>query len=377
MDGNLFINKNVQDFLLLLNEKEISTERIIKLLIQFELHKLPTQTTQPEVFSDLISNIAKIKPAVALSFGMHLYSVWGMKYVVSQERWKEICKLVNESDILFSSLNEPGLFFVNMNQVNPSHYPINATRDKEGNYIVNGEKRFVSLEPFVDILPVYALIEEENMKQLTVLLINKKQEGVTIKKSWDTISMEDTHSNDIILQNVKVANNNIILEGKDAMNKTAIFGYLFRYVVSSVYLGIANSVVENIKSISKEKIIPHYNVLLGQLPGPQFSFARMIILQETMKSQLADFSSKIKQYPCEDIEISSLVTKQYIAESAKEIVNLAMKIEGISSIGNGNKLSKMYKDVAAAMFHPPQTDVLLEIIAKKEIGLLTKNKRWI
>lgn len=377
MNDNLFINKKVNDFLLFIGDKNMSTESIIELLIQYDLHKLPTEIIQPEIISNLISNIAKINPAAALSFGMHLYTVWGLKYVLSQERWREICMLVNESDFLFSSLNEPGLFLLNMNQVNPSHYPINATKDLEGNYIVNGVKRFVSLEPFVNILPVYALIEEGNKNQFAVLLINKKQEGVTPKKSWDSISMKDTYSNDVFLRNVIVSKNDIILEGKDAINKTTIFGYLFRFVVSSVYLGISNSVVEYLKIVIKERNIPHYNALLGQLPGPQFSFARTIILQETMKNQLADFSTKIQNYPCEDIEITSLVTKQYIAESAKEIVDLAMKIEGISSIGNGNKLSKMYMDVVAAMFHPPQTDVLLEMIAKKELGLLTKNKRWI
>ncbi len=368
--------QKVDECIAYLQDKKMDTHQIIQHLLNNELHKIPIETKDPDIYLKLVSNIAKINPAAALSFGMHLYSVWGLKYIMSAERWKNISQFVSEQDYLFSSLNEPALYFLSMKQVNPKHYPIKAIKDEEGNYQVTGIKHFVSLEPYVSILPVYALVENDR-NHLVVLLIQKEQIGVSIRKSWDTISMKDTHSNDVILDHVIVERHNVILEGKDAMNKTHIFGYLFRFIVSSVYFGIANSVVEYTKSITKNRSIPHFDVLLGQLPGPQYSLARMIILQQTMKSQIEEFARQIKEYPNEHIELSSLVTKQYIAESSKEIVELAMKIQGISSIGNGNKLAQMYEDVAAGMFHPPQTDILLEIIAKRELGILSKNKRWI
>lgn len=380
-----------EDFSSFLNSKN-ELKNQISFLLENNVHTFPLanqKSFNALNYFELVSTIALHSHNLALSFGMHLYTVWGLKHsLLTQEQEEFYFYDVINKGSLFASLNEPGLHFVNSRSLNKNNYSLIATLKSDGTYEINGRKNFVSLEPFVKFLPVYALIYNEREEYIGVnaFIIDKKTSGVLVHNSWDTIAMKDTMSNNISFNKVKVSNENMLFKHGNPFGQNNIFGILYNLSISSVYYGMAEKAFEYICLSSKDKIVPHTNVSLSRFPGVQFTIAEMIILKETMRSQIYHFSHLIDQYldnsnetkekNFEHLDNISLITKEYVTKSSEKLINMAMKIEGVSSINSENLLSQLYIDVKAGQFHPPQKDITFEILAKRNLGIISVNKRW-
>ena len=65
-----------------------------------------------------------------------------------------------------------------------------------------------------------------------------------------------------------------------------------------------------------------------------------------------------------------LAAKVFAADTAREVVDLATKVAGASSLFRSNELERLYRDVRAGSFHPPSSDTSHEIIGKTYLGVL-------
>ncbi|MDT9722456.1 acyl-CoA dehydrogenase family protein [Paenibacillus sp. ClWae2A] len=358
------------------------TEKIDFLLKMNAHHFMRDSKINPIDYFDLISGLSEACSSTALSFSMHLYTQWGMCRILSNERFAQI---FNQSDQnkLFGSFNEPGIYFVREDQLLPEHFSIHAKKTDDG-YLISGVKKFVSLEPYVYFLPVYCYVENPTNEEgrIAVMLIRRSAKGITTQSDWDTISMSESNSNSIYLDSVLVPHLDVLYQNKDALQKTNDFAYLFRLSVVSVYYGIANKAYQFVVNYCKEKQVSHTNRSLSFFPGVQFSIAEMSILLEVSRSQIVRYCSLLQDHLVgtptpENINIISIITKETVVKNAEQVVNLAMKVVGISSISNSSILSKLYQDVKAGLFHPPQSDVTYEMIAKHRLGVLTHRTRWL
>lgn len=354
----------------------------VSFLLNIDAHQYTQDNNiNPLEYFKLISGLSESCPSVALSFAMHLYTQWGLQAIGLEGQWRDIMQDA-ASGKLFASLNEPGFYFIKENQLLPEQFSIHATKTDKG-YLISGVKRYVSLEPNVYFLPVYCYVDNPSNEEgrIAVLLIRRNSEGISVKPDWDTISMSESSSNSVFFENVFVPNTDTMFNGKDTLQNTNVFGYLFRLSIVAVYYGIAKRAYQFVKDYCKEKQVPHTQRPLSFFPGVQFSIAEIAILLETSYSQITRYSSLLQDFllgtPIKDnINNVSLITKETIVKNAEQIVNLSMKITGISSISKSNILSKLYQDVKAGAFHPPQADVAYEIIAKHELGVLTHRTRW-
>ncbi|WP_336783263.1 acyl-CoA dehydrogenase family protein [Paenibacillus illinoisensis] len=374
----------VEKFNQYVEQRERTLSDKINFLIENDAHQFTFgSSVDPRDYFECISGLSAICTSTALSFSMHLYTQWGMKHVLSDEKVDEIFQTDMVNGKLFGSLNEPGIYFVREDQLISDHFLIHAKKLDNG-YQVNGVKKFVSLEPFVHFLPVYCYVDNpsDDEARVAVLLIRKDTEGISIETDWDTISMAESYSNSVHFENVLVPHADVLISEKDALQKTTVFAFLFRLSIASVYYGIAQKAYQFVLDYSKERQVPHTNRTLSFFPGVQFSVAEMSLLLEGSRSQIIRYCKLLQTFleggsSAENINMISLMTKEIVVKNAEKIVNLAMKIVGISSISNKNILSKLYQDVKAGSFHPPQSDVTYEMIAKHELGVLTHRTRWL
>ena len=350
----------------------------IDFIFKHNIHRWPLDKEfNIEEYHRLISTIAMERPAFALAISMHIYTVIGILESIDKERLGNFIEVFKNKDILVSSINEPGLYFVNSKQINPEEYPIKAKKHKN-NYYVSGVKRYVSLEPFVNYLPIYCLvIEDDEVKGIAIFMIDKNRPGIKCTTSWESISMKETFSNDIYFDNVYISEKDVLLYEFENMSNTNVLGVLFRYFISSVYFGIAEKAVDYVCNLCHSRKVPHTNKKLANFPGVQSTLAEMIIKLEIMKSQFLSFSINFDYKINTDIDTKSLVLKEVVASNAKDIVTMGMKIEGISSIREKSVLANLYNDVIASQFHPPQKDILYELISKRALGIISTKKRWL
>ncbi|MBG9941024.1 acyl-CoA dehydrogenase family protein [Brevibacillus formosus] len=364
-----------------------NTSEKINFLLDNKFHCFPLYYNEgsfsAKEYFHVVSCLAEVCSTTALSMSMHLYTVWGLS-LLHKHRVNGILGLIPDQNALFGSLNEPGLYFVSENNLNSEEYPVLATKTSNGDgYIVSGIKHFVSLEPFVRFLPVYCLTEQEDgRKRLIALIVDKKMSGVSIRKDWNSMSMNETFSNSINFENVFVPNSLVLSDIDQSISEFQAQRFLFRFNVASVYYGIAKKAIDYIVDTSQKKKVPHTGRTLSFFPGVQYSLAEMMILLQTSASQIYYCANLVDDYARGESSVSkelnsvSLITKEYVIKSSEEIVNIAMKIEGISSLSNTSLLSSLYKDVKAGLFHPPQSDVTMELLAKDKLGIISLRNRW-
>lgn len=363
-----------------LRDANYSTAKCVEHLIRIGAHAAPVTEADFNAASycEIAASLGAINPSLALSFTMHLYTVWGL-YRHQNSVVRSALKEIVEQGALTGSLNEPGLYFTAPGQLDLSTYPIRARKVEGGGYIVDGTKKFVSF------LPVYCALEDYQGDDLGLvcLMLRKSSEGVRVLEDWNTVSMQATASNSVAFEGVFCPDEMAICDEHTPIASLALQGYLFRFSVSSVYLGIARHVMQHTIGSASSKRPPGGSLPLARYPGVQFSTAEMIISLDTMEAQMDRFAKVLDGFMSGDPEAASiisrtsLVAKEVVARESEKIVSAAMKIDGISSLSAANPLSRIYTDTKAAQFHPPQRDVTCELLAKEALGVISFKNRWL
>jgi alkylation response protein AidB-like acyl-CoA dehydrogenase len=363
---------------------DFSIDQRIRKLVELKLHAFPVlfeKVTAAEYMA-VVSELARLDAPSALSISMHLYTLWG----ISKRQGLKFSGVLDDIAThgqLMGSLNEPGLYFLTPGQLNIETYPVRA-RKVDGGYRVTGLKKFVSLEPFVSFLPVYCMVENYTGEDLGViaLMVRKNADGVSVIEDWNSVAMQDTHSNSIKFENVFCPDELAICNENTPIETLSVQGYLFRFNVCCVYLGISRQALDFAITTASTKRPPNGNNVLAKYPGVQFSVAEMLISMEIMESQMRSFCTELDDFLSKNEDVDqninriSLIAKEVIARESESLVSSAMKITGINSLSNDNPLSTIFKDIKAAQFHPPQRDVTYEILAKEKLGVISYKQRW-
>lgn len=323
--------------------------------------------------------IAKHNPALALSMSMHLLTVWGLSYIHTDFNRSFYFNEVATNNALFASPNDPVLYFRSLSDMNPDKFPVKVKFVEDG-MIVNGIRPYVSLEPFVQYLPVMSIIrnEETDENEIIFAMVHKSDPGVSVKQDWETISMSQTHSNTVELNDVFLPMDRLISRSAEIPLDMDVFPYLFRVGICSVYLGVAKTALSH--------VMEELTAASSANPSPSKTFARyqklaeMKLLLDTSESQLDKLCRVVATYlqgePAPELTPISLMTKEYVLTSAERVVELAIEAVGPQAVKPDSVLDKLYRDVKANTFHLPRSDVLKEIVAKQRLGVITMRSRW-
>jgi alkylation response protein AidB-like acyl-CoA dehydrogenase len=69
--------------------------------------------------------------------------------------------------------------------------------------------------------------------------------------------------------------------------------------------------------------------------------------------------------------------KHHAVEAAWKIVDLAMEVSGGAGMFRGNELERLFRDARCGRFHPANTFLTHEIVAKTALGIdLGEQPRW-
>src|SRR5699024_1309869 len=84
-----------------------------------------------------------------------------------------------------------------------------TTAIKDGNhYIINGSKSFATMAEVLACYIVTAFVKKKDA--VRSILIPRDRAGISVEKTWDTLGMRGTGSDDLILENVKVPAENLV-----------------------------------------------------------------------------------------------------------------------------------------------------------------------
>jgi alkylation response protein AidB-like acyl-CoA dehydrogenase len=319
------------------------------------------------------ARLAARAPSTALALNMHLYWVGAALHLHrhgdTSAQW--ILEEAGRGKVFAAGHGEPG------NDLGLAWSSVKATPLKDGSYRFEGRKIFTSLAPAWDWLGVHGIDESDpNAPKIVHAFIRRDTAGHRTVHTWDALGLRATSSHDTLLEGVTASREHVIRVLPAGLpNDPFVDGILGAVLpgLGAVYYGIARRAFDIALESAKKRSSP-------AIGGKTYAFkplTQQAVAQAAI--ELASIAALIEQaaqrwwngYGDEEPWIAHLLAaKQHAVDGALRVVNLALKIAGAASLSRNSELERLYRDVRAGAFHPPNADAAHEVIGQAWLGVL-------
>ena len=206
-------------------------------------------------------------------------------------------------------------------------------------------------------------------------------DGWRMIETWDTMGMRATRSDDTVLERAFVPDKYIarILPAGGADNYiVAMFAWAL-LGFGNIYYGVAQRAmdlalpgIKNKKSIAVSRSMAYH-------PEIQHMVADMALAFDPIGPHLdrvaEDWSNGVDHGATWPAKIVS--GKYHAVEACWRIVDKAMEVSGAAGMSRANELERLFRDARCGRFHPANTFLVHEIVAKTALGIdLGEQPRW-
>lgn len=311
-------------------------------------------------------------PATALGLNMHLY--WtGPAADRSRAGDTSVDWLLEEvaaGKVVAAGHGEPG------NDVAIDDSTTLGTR-VDGGYRITGHKIFTSLSPAWDWLGVHFRDDTDPDAPVIVhAFVPRDTAGVRTVETWDTLGVRATASHDTLLDDVFVDERHVVdvhpVGGVPGPYVQAIFPWVLP-ALGNIYLGIGRRAVDvALDAASTRTALSLGGAPVATKPFVQYHVAEAELILEGATGQLDELTAALAagRDLGDRVLLKLFAAKENGTRAARTATDLALEIAGAGSIHRRSELERLYRDVRAGAFHPPNSDAVRDFIGKFALGLL-------
>jgi len=318
--------------------------------------------------------LATAAPATALAINMHL--VWtGVAHVLKALGDDSLDFVLQEAaagEIFAFGNSEAG------NDAVLFDSRTSAAPLPDGGYTFTGTKIFTSLSPAWTRLGIFGKDPQarDGSGELVHGFITRATGGYRILDDWDTLGMRASQSATTVLEGVQVPADRIFRKLPVGPNADplifAIFA-CFETLLAAVYTGLGERAlaigVETVKSRTSFK---NGGRTHAQDPDIRWKVAEAAMAMDALYPQLKLVAADVDALADHGGQwFPKLVgLKVNATETARRVVDLAIRVSGGSSYFRGSELERLYRDVLAGMFHPSDDESAHNTVANAWLGPL-------
>lgn len=318
--------------------------------------------------------LATAAPATALAVNMHL--VWtGVARVLADRGDPSLGFVLREAaagEIFAFGNSEAGndsVLFDSLTEARPL---------PDGGYSFTGTKIFTSLSPAWTRLGIFGKdsAARSGEGELVHGFMERGAAGYRILDDWNTLGMRASQSNTTVLDGAEVAADRIFRKLPVGPNADplifAIFA-CFETLLAGVYAGIGErALLLGVEAARRRTSLKYGGRSLAQDPDIRWKVAEAAMAMEAIYPQLAEVARDVDQL----VDHGSLWFPKLVGlkvratETARTVVDLAIRVSGGSSYFRGSELERLYRDVLAGMFHPSDDESAHNTVANAWLGPL-------
>ncbi|PPF65658.1 acyl-CoA dehydrogenase [Clavibacter michiganensis] len=319
--------------------------------------------------------LAAAAPATALAINMHL--VWTGVAKALRDRGDESLSFVLDEavagEIFAFGNSEPGNDLVLLDS------RTRADRHPDGSYSFAGRKIFTSLSPVWTRLGVFGRDDTSpDAPQLVHAFIDRAAGGYRIEDDWDTLGMRATQSHTTILEGVTAPADRVfrrIAPGPSADPLVFAIFANFEILVAAVYAGIADRALElAVQAAHRRTSLKSGGRPYASDPDIRHRVAEAAIALDALEPQIDALGRDVDELVDHGTRwFSKLVgVKVRATETARVVVDQAIRVTGGSAMSNSSELGRLYRDVLAGMFHPSDDESAHATVANSLLGPVTE-----
>ncbi len=246
-----------------------------------------------------------------------------------------------------------------------------ARPDGEGGYTFHGRKIFTSNSPGWTRLGTMGLDEEAGV--IVHAFITRDGGGVEILDDWDTIGMRASQSRTTVLDGAHAPADRVMR--KVAPGPTLdpyVLGIFtsFELLTASVYAGIADRALELAVETVRTRMSMKTGKAYAQAPDIRWRIASAALAQDGVWPQFDQAAAAIDagQNLGAAWFRQTAGIKVRATETARYVVDEAIRSSGGSTYFNRSELGRLYRDVLAGIFHPSDDESAHATVAQSLLG---------
>jgi alkylation response protein AidB-like acyl-CoA dehydrogenase len=323
---------------------------------------------RPRSLTQMINDqrlLAAHAPATALGIGMHLTWMGVARDMVAggHTEFQWILDEGSAGELFAFGVSEKG----NDQVLTDSTVSVTTV---DGGLSYTGTKIFVSLSPAWTRMSVLGRHGDDIVHGF----ITRDQAGWSNTPDWDTLGMRATQSYTTQLSGAVVTENRVVRRIPVGPNEdpftVAIFQN-FLLLVSSVYAGIADRALElAVEGVSNKVSALGGGQSAADDPSIRWQLAGAAIALDGLGPQLDTYASWVDEGRHQDPHWFRLLSgiKHTSVETARGVVDRAMRVVGGRGYIATTELSRLQRDVLAGVYHPSDTEAVHRTVAADLLG---------
>lgn len=319
------------------------------------------------------SRLASAAPATALAVNMH--HVWMGVARFLHDRGDDSLDLVLREgaagEIYAFGYSEAGNDLVLLGS------RTTARPNGSGGYTFHGRKIFTSLSPVWTRLGVHGLDEtSEDAPRLVHAFLRREDGGVDVLDDWNSLGMRGTQSCTTLLDGAPASADRVVrrLAPGPSLDPLIVAIFVtFETLLAAVYTGIAERALElGVASARRRTSLKNAGAPLAHDPDIRWRLADAAIALDALRPQIdalaSDAAAGVDHGAAWFRKAAGL--KVRATETAKDVVEAALRVAGGSTYFVGSELGRLHRDVLAGIFHPSDDESAHGTVAAALLGPL-------
>ena len=326
------------------------------------------------VVSELCRVSMGIVTGMGVSLGLTVPTIMGRGTLAQQERW--LPDLVTYDKVGAWAITEPDSgsdAFGGMKSY--------VVRDGSGNgdYILNGQKTFITNGPDADVVVVYAKLQEDEAgdsssnkrdRKVLTFVLDRGMEGFVQSKPFRKMGIHSSRTGELFFSNVRLGRDRLLGETEDneAGDGRASARSNFsaeRIGVAAMSLGVIEECLRLCVDYAKERKL--WGQEIGQFQLIQLKLANMEVARMNVRNILFRvIESAEKGVPISLPEASAI--KWYCSQAATDVAMEAVQLFGGNGYMTEYRVEQLARDAKSLMIYAGSNEVQITHVAK---GLLS------
>lgn len=323
--------------------------------------------------------LAYYAPATALAVNMHTYwcGVAAEVHKSGDASCDWMLEAAGKGEIFAAGHAEPG-----------NDLPILLSTAKaervDGGYRFTGRKSFGSLSPVWTLLGIHGMdTGDPKAPKIVHAFLARDAKGYRIEPTWDVLGMRATQSDDTILEGAFVPDSRIgrvVAPGAAGVDVFVLSIFAWALIgFANIYYALARRALDiTVESLQKRTALA-VSTSMAHHPSMQHGVAEMVMELESIEPLIErvalDWSTGVDHggaWP------SKIVTAKYRAvEGAWKVVDTALDLSGGFGMFKKSELERLFRDARAGRFHPANSALTHEFVAKTALGINPDDQpRW-
>jgi alkylation response protein AidB-like acyl-CoA dehydrogenase len=331
--------------------------------------------TQGSMVAVLISEVARVSigllSTVGVSLGLGATTIMSRGTLAQKERW--LPELMTLEKIAAWAITEP-------DSGSDAFGGMKTYVKRDGtDYILNGQKTFITNGPFADVLVVYAKLDggdsspekkaDKRNRPVLVFVLDAGMPGLTQGKPFKKMGMMSSPTGELFFDDVRLTADRLLGEseqhdGGDGRESARANFSAERVGIAMMALGIINECHSLSVDYAKTRTLWGKNI--GQFQLIQLKLAKMEVARMNVQNMVFQIIERQKSgKPLTLAEASAI--KLYTSEAATDVAMEAVQLFGGNGYMAEYRVEQLARDAKSLMIYAGSNEVQVTHIAK---GLL-------